>query len=81
MFLKVMLSAGLVIIGVLLIIIRRPFLRLIRAGLTKFIGPAVAEESTDPRTTPTAMIVVGIGAIAFGVFNAVELVIRASQSG
>jgi len=77
--LEVLLAVGLVIIGVLLIVARRPFLRLIRVGLTRFFGPAVAEESTDPRRAPTAMVIVGIGAIAFGVFNAGVLMISAAQ--
>ncbi|MDP3949739.1 hypothetical protein [Microbacterium sp.] len=81
MFPAILLPAGLIVVGILLILTRRQFPRLIREGLTKFFGPAVAEEATDPRTTPISMVVVGICSIAFGAFNLVELLVRVSQGG
>ncbi|WP_147039232.1 hypothetical protein [Microbacterium aerolatum] len=77
MFPEVLLAVALMLIGVLLILSRRQFPRLMRAGLTKFFGPGVAEDATRPGVT-TSLVVVGIGAIAFGVFNVIELFVGIS---
>lgn len=65
---------GIVIIvaGVLLLIFRWPFLRLGRRLLSKWYGPAVGEEATDPRTAGPSMIVVPILWMIFGVYVIVE---------
>lgn len=77
MFLEILVIAGLIVVGVLLILTRHQFPRVIRAGLKKFFGPAIAEEATDPRTSAISQVFVGAFSIAFGIFRAVELIVRA----
>lgn len=55
-----------VVIGVVVIVFRYPFLRLGRRLLTRWYGPAVAEDATDPRVAP-AIVAAGIFFIAIGV--------------
>lgn len=57
-----------IVIGILLMMVRHPFVHLGRRWLSRWYGPAVGEEAMDPTATPRRIVIVGIGFILFGGF-------------
>ena len=58
----------LIVVGLLLILFRRPASRLLHRGIARMYGEPLADDWARPGAAPTRLLVVGIFGIGFGIF-------------
>lgn len=61
----------LIVIGIALMLFRRPVSQIFHHGVERMYGEPLADDAMPPERTPTRMLIVGILFIGFGIFTLV----------